>query len=43
MASMRYKNNKRLVLIIDVGNDIIYLYEYKRKNKGGGGLKFKKK
>lgn len=35
MASMRYKNNKRLVLIIDVGNDIIYLYEYK-KNKGGG-------
>lgn len=36
MASiaMHYKNNKRLVLIIDVGNDIIYLFEFS-KNKYG--------
>lgn len=40
MASMRYKNNKRLVLIIDAGNDFKYLYEFSIKK--GGGLKLKK-
>lgn len=39
MASMRYKNNKRLVLIIDVGNDFRYLYEFSIKK--GGGFKVK--